>query len=204
VGKNQHRWKGEFFGSTRGLEKAAEQLAWAWKHDKKQPNSYPTRTYFSLCDIKEQLQGRLPSRAGVKLPPPPPPPQRLSDLLREETVKALYEEQNEGSYEEALKEAASGKYDNGYKAWKRILRSVDAAYWVLFYGLEHGPKPKVNFLHRELLEIAKLAGRGDLNLEGIVEFLDDICPCGKGHRQDAIRKLRVRQTARQKTFTKES
>ena len=29
----------------------------------------------------------------------------------------------------------------------------------------------------------------DLTSEGFVEFFDDLCPCGKKHQADAIRKL---------------
>jgi len=66
------------------------------------------------------------------------------------------------------------------------------AYVIIYYGLDSAPRPRVHFLHRELLDIVESEHLRDLSLEGIVEFLDDICPCGKKHKPDAVRKLRKR------------
>lgn len=61
------------------------------------------------------------------------------------------------------------------------------------YGVvEFIPKPKVNFLHRELLAIAESLKLNELTTEGLAEFLDDLCPCGKTHNGEAIRKLTKR------------
>ena len=204
VGKNQHRWKKSVDDRIRGvLEEAAKGLEWAWKLDKKHARSYPINTWYLFVQIEERLEDKPVVRTGIKLPRPSPPPQSLSELVDDKTIGGIYEEQNEGSYKDALKQAAAG-YGEGTSAWRKILRAVDGAYANNFYGIEHAPKPKVHFLHRNLLEIASLAQLSDLTHEGIAEFLDDLCPCGKTHKPDAIRKLRVRQTARQKTLTKKS
>jgi hypothetical protein len=43
------------------------------------------------------------------------------------------------------------------------------------------------------LELVKLADLNALTHPGIVEFLDDLCPCGENHTQEAVRKLRTRK-----------
>ena len=66
------------------------------------------------------------------------------------------------------------------------------AYMAAFYGMDL-PRPKVKLLHRGLLEIAKQLIIDEP--DGIVEFLDDVCPCGKKHSIEALKKLRDRVLA---------
>ena len=121
--------------------------------------------------------------------------------MDEKTIKAVYEQQNDGSYEGALKVAASGER-NGTSAWRKIWLAANAAYLIRFYGIEFIPRPRVQFLHRRLLEIADATGTNEvaddsinkLTHAGIAEFLDDLCPCGKKHKAETIRKLRKRWT----------
>jgi hypothetical protein len=192
VGKNQQRWKNWVDDRIRGvLEEAAKDLEWAWKRDKELSRSYPLNTWYQFVQIEEQLQNQPKVHKSIKLPPPPPPPKRLSELVDERTIRAVYEQQNDGTYQEALKLAASedGKASS---AWRKLLHAVDAAYFIDRYGDQAAPRPRLQFLHRELLKIAALADLNDLSHQGIVEFLDDLCPCGKKHKSDAIRKLRQR------------
>jgi hypothetical protein len=192
---NQHRWKMSLVGSDhRALDGAAGTLAWTWKMDIKSPKSYPLNTDYAFCQIKERIRdGQHPSlppteRMRSKLPPPPPPPKRLSELIHERTIRAVYEDQNAGRYGDALKLAAR----QNYPAFRRILNAIGQAYLIDYFGPDAAPRPRVHFLHRNLLEIADLLGLSDLKHDGIVEFLDDMCPCRKTHQPDAIRKLRKR------------
>lgn len=199
MSKNQHRWKAWVDERIRTvLEEAANGLVWAWKQDKKHRGSYPVNTWYLFYQIEEQLKNKPVVRMGIKLPPPPPPPQSLSELVDDEIIGSVYEDQNEGSYKDALKQAAAA-YGEGTSAWRKILRAVDGAYATRHYGIEHAPKPRVHFLHRNLLEITNLATMSDFTNEGIAEFLDDICPCGKKHTPEAIRKLRKRWADRART-----
>lgn len=196
VSKNQHRWKMSLGDSDHhALEGAAETLAWTWKMDIKNPKSYPLNTDYAFCQIKERIRDsqQHPSRPRTerklsKLPPLPPPPTRFSELIDEGTISAVYEEQNTGRYGDALKLAAS----QNYLAFRRILNAIGQAYLINYFGPDAAPKPRVHFLHRNLLEIGDLLGLSDLKHDGIVEFLDDLCPCKKTHQPDAIRKLRKR------------
>lgn len=201
VGRNQHRWKLSVSDHARRvLEESAQRLKWAWEIDKKDPKSYPLNTDYAFAKIERQLSRDTGEESQIEpqareLPPRPAPPKRLSDLLGEKTIKAIYEQQNDGSYEVALRLAASGER-KGSIAWRKILLAVNAAYLICVYGVEFVPKPRVQFLHRNLLEIADSTELSDLTHEGIVEFLDDLCPCGKRHKPEAIRKLRKRWTGR--------
>ncbi|HXY11263.1 MAG TPA: hypothetical protein VEI52_25745 [Terriglobales bacterium] len=196
VGRNQHRWK-KWIGDDRVrsiLEQAAENLKWAWTVDEKDPKSYPVHTSHVLGQIEQQLRQQPSARTITVLPDPVPLPQSLSELVDERTIRAIYEDQNDGSYEDALREAAGFE---GASAWRKILRAVDLAYEIDNFGIA-APKPRVHFLHRSLLALVNSADLHDMSLEGVVEFFDDICPCGKRHNPDAIRKLRKRwvRTAR--------
>jgi hypothetical protein len=200
VATNQHRWKLSVNGAARPvLEDLARSLKWAWETDNKDPKSYPINTHSVFAEIKTQLseisRAKLQVKSQTPKPlPAPSVPRCLSDLVAERTIKAVYEDQNDGSYHAALKLAA---YDHrkGASAWRKILLAVDAAYRIGVYGVEFIPRPRVHFLHRNLLKIADVVGMDDLTHEGMVEFLDDLCPCGEKHKAETIRKLRKRWTS---------
>jgi hypothetical protein len=194
VRENRHRWKTWITDRRvrQVLEEGAKGLQWAWRLDRKSPKRFPVNTWYLFIQIDEQLRNAPVARTGIKIPPPPPPPEELSDLLKERTIKAAYQDQHDGSYEDALKQAARGQ-DEGYLAWRKIMRALDLAYVIIYQGLDFAPAPRVHFLHRKLLEVADSEHLCDLNFEGIAEFFDDVCPCGKKHQPDAIRKLRKRR-----------
>ena len=124
-----------------------------------------------------------------------PPPETFSELVDDKVIAAVYEDQNDGSYKDALRKAAK-PFGEGSKAWRKIMRAMDAAYAVNYFGLEFAPKPRVHFLHRNLLTLVDSPHLRDLTLRGVVEFIDDLCPCGKRHNLDAIRKLKRRAARR--------
>jgi hypothetical protein len=199
VATNQHRWKLSVSGDAlRVLEDFAKRLKWAWAFDKKDPKLFPINTDYVFAEIDEQLSRVL--RHGLRSKPQTlnlplllRPPKRFSDLLDDKTIKAVYEQQNDGSYEGALKLAASGK-PKGTSAWRKIWLAANDAYLIRFYGIEFIPRPRVQFLHRRLLDIADKVKVSDLHHPGIAELLDDLCPCGERHKPEAIRKLRKRLT----------
>lgn len=193
--KNQHRWKNSLGPEVcRVLEEGAETLKWAWGLDQQQdPKSYPQNTGIAFHQIKGQIgkgerPGQSAKRKRFRLRNPPPPPKNFSELINDITIKVVYEDQNAGSYKDALKGAARGDRST----FRKILRAVGQAYVIGEIGAEAAPPPRVNFLHKNFLEIAKLSGLNDLTDEGILEFLEDLCPCGKVHRPDALRKFRKR------------
>ncbi|SRR5713101_846731 len=193
VSKNQHRWKGLLSPRIQSVfEEGAKGLEWAWKQDKKHPDSYPINTWYLFAQIEEQLQNHPKIRKSIKLPPPSPPPQSLTELVDEKIIGVVYEDQNDGSYKDALKQAARA-HGAGTSAWRKILRAIDGAYAIDYYGVEFAPKPRVHFLHRNLLTLADSEHLRGLTLEGILDFFEDMCPCGKTHKSDAVRKLMERR-----------
>lgn len=201
VGKNQHRWKSSLGDDICGvLDDAAARLAWAWKVDMKYPRSFPMNTSYTFGEIdewiKECQRGGEPKVERKGLPVPRSrPPKRFSDLVDDRVIRAVFEDQNVGSYSDALKLAASGN-NAAHFIFRKILKAVAPAYLISHFGFEFIPKPRVHFLHRTLLDLAESLHISDLKHEGIVEFLDDLCPCRKRHTADAIRKLRKRAARR--------
>lgn len=162
----------------------------------KYQKSFPVNTNYAFGEIKEWIdecrRGGKPEieRKGLRLRRSRPP-KRFSELVDDGVIRAVFENQNVGSYSDALKLAASGDKSAHFTFWK-ILKAIEPAYLISHFGDDAAPKPKVNFLHRNLLDLADLLRLSDLTHEGIVEFLDDLCPCRKRHTADAIRKLRKR------------
>jgi hypothetical protein len=197
---NQHRWKAwiEDRSIAELLDGLAEALKWSWKLDQETPENFPLNTWWLFVQIEDQLKNKPVLLSGSKTIPSPRTPTKVSDLIPECTIKAAYEDHNDGSYEEALKLAAKG-YDEGYAVWRKIMRALDVAYTIWHYGIDFAPMPRVQFLHRRLLEIADSQHLVGLTLGGMVEFFDDVCPCGDKHHPDAIRKLRKRWSHRFKS-----
>lgn len=78
----------------------------------------------------------------------------------------------------------------------RILQDLEAAEFSFLFGVygdSFMPVPKVQFLHRQLLDIATLLRLDALTNKGLEEFFEDVCPCGKKHNAETIRKLRKRK-----------
>jgi hypothetical protein len=201
VSKNQHRWKSSLGNDICGvLDEAAERLAWAWEVDMRYPRSFPMNTSHAFDEIdewiKECQRGGEPKvgRKGLPLSRSRTP-KRFSDLVDDRLIRAVFEDQNVGSYSDALKLADSGD-KAAHFTFRKILKAVTPAYLISHFGDDFIPKPRVHFLHRALLELAESLHINDLKHEGIVEFLDDLCPCHKRHTADAIRKLRKRAARR--------
>jgi hypothetical protein len=208
VAKIQHRWKGALDDYIRVmLEQAAERLSWAWAVDVKYPKSFPVNTDSTLFQIKNEIREyqsngppepedspQEPERAhkGIKLLRPSEV-RRLFDVVNETTIRVAYESQNAGTYEEALKVAAEGG-ETGSAAFRKVLNAVRLGYDMCRYGEDVAPMPKLQYLHRELLAITDLVDElREMTPKGIAEFLEDVCPCGKKHGPEAIRKLRKRR-----------
>lgn len=158
----------------------------------KSPNSYPLSTSFQLAKFEQLLRRGRGGPKASNVWRRPRPPKSFADLIPEDTIKAIYEDQNQERYEDAITRATLG-FGDGLAAWRKISRAAEQAYVTEYYGIEFAPRPRVHFLHRNLLLcLAASEELGDLSAQGIVEFLDDVCPCGERHEPDAIRKLKKR------------
>jgi len=175
------------------LKEYVNLLKKAWAEDKKDPRSFPLSTGELLFELERRLK-QGPGTEGTQewQPSRPSPPRRLSDLVDEKLVKIVFEQQNSDSYERALRLAAFGGKKRNL-AWRKISLALNAAYLIKVDGPHAIPRPRVDYLHRELLKMTEQLKINKLTHAGIAEFLDDICPCcGIKHRPGTVRKLRNR------------
>jgi len=193
VKHNQHRWRNSVDNVTLAtIERGAKRLAVAWKKDMESPNRYPLSTSIQLVEFQDLLRKSRRNLTGSEVWRRPRPPKTFADLVPDATIKVIYEDQNQERYEDAIKRATLG-FAAGLAAWQKISRAAEGAYVSEYYGIEFTPKPRVHFLHRNLLlAVAASEELRDLSPVGVAEFLDDNCPCGKSHQPDAIRKLKKR------------
>jgi len=190
-----HAWQNlaDSPGILNALREAKDLLRFAWENDQQNPNSYPIHTDSALIQIQEHVSGKF--RKLPKRIPRPKRPTNLAELIPEKTVKGIWELHHNGSFGDAIREAAGGTHDHpfdGRRAFRGILWAIERAYGVGPWGYEPLPRPKVNILHLGLEQIAKAAGLGDQTEQGFAQFLDDICPCGLKRHREAVRKLRSR------------
>jgi hypothetical protein len=179
------------------LWKSKDWLKQAWKYDQEDPKSYPINTYLALVEIESSLKNPQGPRPRTRLSTKVKIPRTLWELISERTVKAIWEDNHSGSFEEAIAQATPTHYDEvrkSQKVFKAIVRAIETAYVVDYVSWELLLRPKVNILHRGLNEIAKAAGVGDQTEAGFAEFLDDLCPCGLKNHREAVRKLSSRST----------
>lgn len=193
--ESAHRWKLSLAPRTVSLlEDLAAELGWSWGIDSKYPRSYPINTQHVFSEMRRDLSEPRPRIKKIKLRPSPPP-KRFSDLFDEGLIKTVYEQQHDSSYEAALRLAGTGR-EGSSKAFHNLMKAARVGYEITFYGDQVIPRPKIHFLHRELLDIAADLGLDELTNAGLEEFFEDVCPCSKTHHAEAIRKLRKRKSAR--------
>jgi hypothetical protein len=190
---NQHRWEKmvEPEEAVTLLWVAKKRLKAAWKWDQQDPMRYPINTSYALSEVRASLSMRVRSHR-VKMLGLPKKPRKLADLAPEKLIKTIWEDQNRGTYQDALRRAALVEFKKHKESWKvfqGIVRAMETAYLVNYLGYEVLQKPKVSILHRGLNRIAwdvKLQG---LTGSGFAEFLDDLCPCGITNHDGVVRKL---------------
>jgi hypothetical protein len=81
--------------------------------------------------------------------------------------------------------------DGDLKAHKQLARAEDEV-WRLANG--HGPvtRFKVDQTHTDLLELGMHLGLKVLTAEELADCFEEVCPCGKFHDADALKKQRAR------------
>ena len=180
------------------LWQAKEQLKVAWEYDQERPKMYPMNTYVALAEISNRLTNPAAACPPIRLALHKPRiPRTLWELISEEIVKAVWEDNHSGSFEQAIAQANPTDYTElrkSQKVFKGIIRAIETAYDLDYVSWQLLPRPKVNILRRRLNEIAKAAGIEDQKEVGFAEFLDDLCPCGLKNHREAVRKLASRSS----------
>jgi hypothetical protein len=173
------------------LWEAKKKLKDAWGWDLQDPKRYPINTSYELAQLRASLTLQVRTRR-VKIVGHLMKPRKLADLVPEKLIKTTWEEQNRGTYLDALKRAAVidfKKHKESWKVFQGIVRATETAFLVNFLGHEVLPKPKVSILHRGLNQIARDVGLQGLTGSGFAELLDDLCPCEIRNHEGAVRKL---------------
>lgn len=173
------------------LTRISQQLKTAWRSDKAGSDGFPLNTAYVVSDLMARLHNRRPSRRIRRLPIPKTP-KRLGDVLNERLVRKVHEYLYEEPFGKALGQFYSTE---GEQASEQIRETINVVLAVSRHGEEMLPKPRGNWLHRHLLEVAKAANLGNLTNREMAEFFDDLCPCGSKHSRETMKKFRQRRAA---------
>jgi hypothetical protein len=174
------------------LRECKDRLKFSWEADQKHPGRYPIDTAWALSEIQETLSMKPRNKKLRRGIYQRPKPKTLAELVPERLIQITWEENHNSSFESAIRQAADTSYKepkNSWKVFRGIVRAMETAYLVYYWGPEFSPRPKANILHRGLDKIAKAAGLGAQKTAGFAEFLDDLCPCGLRSHKGAITKL---------------
>jgi hypothetical protein len=182
--------KGVSKGNIRLLLDSTEQIRVAWDRDDRGTKGFPMQTAGLLYEIETRLKGRRPRKRrtprGIILKEPT----RLSDILPESTVEQVHEYLHEEPFREALAELHSA--DHRSRALNRIKDTIDNALYAEHYGYETLPKPRGNWLHRQVLGVLTAVAPGKLSDSEMVNLFNYFCPCGTEHNREAMKKFRWR------------
>ncbi len=177
-------------GNIKLLLESRDQIRQAWDWDDQGTKSFPMNTAHLLDEIDSRLKGWRPRRRKLRKLPYPTPPKRLQDILSEGTVRQVHEYLHEEPFDEALADLHSRDTDS--HALHRIKETIDSALYVEHFGYESLPKPRGNWLHRQIIGVLSAAAPAKLSDSEMVKLFDYICPCGVEHNREAMKKFRWR------------
>jgi hypothetical protein len=180
-------------GNIKLLLESKDQIRQAWDWDDQGTKNFPMNTGQLLYEIETTLKGWRPRKRrkkthkrGIILKQMT----RLQDILPESTVELVHEYLHEEPFGEALAELHSP--DDRSRAFNRIKDTITNALYAEHFGYETLPKPRGNWLHRQILGALASAAPGKFTDSDMVKLFDYFCPCGSEHNRDAIKKFRWR------------
>lgn len=171
----------------------AERIRKAWRRDKKGGEPYPLNTASALSELEAKLNGRIPRR--LRFVPVPKDPKRLRDILPEYVVRQVHEYLHEEPFTDALDQLHTMSFD---RALARIEATVTTALAVDLLGAGMLPKPRGNWIHRQILKVVRAAHPGKLSDTEMAELFNQLCPCGIKHNREAMKKFRSRWSRRRR------
>lgn len=167
-----------------------EEIRAAWERDNQGTKGFPMNTAFLLGAIEARLKGLRPRT--VRSVPFPKAPTRLLDILPEKDVEQVHEYLHEEPFLDALGELHSD--EAGMKALGRIKETIETALDFARFGEQALPKPRGNWLHRQILSFIQASTSEKFTDSELAELFDYFCPCGSGHNREAMKKFRWRQS----------
>jgi hypothetical protein len=183
--------KGVSKGNIKLLLESKAQIGQAWDWDNQGTKGFPMNTAHLLDEIELRLKGWRPrkhrkSLRGIHRKPPT----QLRDILPERTVHQVHEYLYEEPFKEALVDLYSA--DARSQALERIRNTILSALTVEQLGYEALPRPRGNWLHRQVLGVLTAAAPGKFSDLDMVKLFDYFCPCGTAHNREAMKKFRWR------------
>lgn len=145
-----------------------------------------------LYEIETTLKGWRPRKRPKKKGIVPRQATRLRDILPERAIEQVHEYLHEEPFREALAELYSPA--DRSRAFNRIKDTINNALYAEHFGYEALPKPRGNWLHRQVLGALTAAAPGKFTDSEMVTLFDYFCPCGIEHNREAIKKFRWRLT----------
>ncbi len=178
-------------GNIKLLLESKDEIRHAWDRDDRGTANFPMNTACLLSEIESRLKGWRPRRRGKKgIRIVPKKPKCLRDILPESDVEQVHEYLHEEPFQEALGELYSA--DGHSRALDRIKETVDSALFVVQHGYETLPKPRGNWLHRQVLGMLSTAAPGKFSDREMAKLFNYFCPCGVEHNREAMKKFRWR------------
>jgi hypothetical protein len=174
-----------------------DELRVAWERDDKGTKGFPINTGSLLVGYAAELKGvrsrsRKPSSRKHRSIEYPKVPTRLLDILPEKHVRQIHEYLHEEPFQDALDEMRSPETIE--KALVRIRETLEIALYFGPYGEDALPKPRGNWLHRQILSFIQASMLPRFTDSELAKLFDYLCPCGLSHNREAMKKFRWRQS----------
>jgi nitrate reductase beta subunit len=170
-----------------------DQIRKAWQRDERGKKGFPLNTQYLLWELEARLQGVWRERKAGKIQVPyPKAPKRLRDILSEKIVSQVHEYLHEEPFQDALEELHAA--DAHWAALKRIQDTIVTALEVGQFGEQTLPKPRGNWLHRQMLRLIRAATSEHFTDSEMAELFEYLCPCGAQHSRETVKKFRWRHS----------
>jgi hypothetical protein len=177
--------------NIRLLLESKDQINLAWDRDDRGTKRFPMNTAHLLYERGALLKGWRPRKnrkKGMRIRLKEP--KCLGDILPDRDVEQIHEYLHEEPFREALIDLYS--QEGHSRALKRITETVGAALFAVQHGYETLPKPRGNWLHRQILDVLTAAAPGKFSDRDMAKLFNYFCPCGAEHNREAMKKFRWR------------
>src|SRR5437016_10985434 len=181
-----HKSKGLSKGKMSLLLASREQIREAWHRDERGKKGFPLNTAHLLWELEARLKGEWRTRR-IRFLAYSKAPRGLRDILPEKVVRQVHEYLHEEPFQDALDELHSA--NAAPQARERIQNTLVTALEVQQVGEQVLPKPRGNWLHRQMLRTVRAATPEKFTDSEMAKLFDQLCPCGTKHNREAMKKF---------------